>query len=73
MAKFKRLTAEEAEVLFHAGVVMCFCANGSDDPELGMCNYSRELHGKAGTATPLEINRRQGADKDYYRWWVEVE
>jgi len=70
MATYKRLTAAEAEPLFHAGVVMHFDANGKDDPEAGCvmkdyCNHSDT------TASPLCIDPTNV--NDIFRWWVEVE
>ena len=76
MSTFKRLTAEEAEPLFQAGAVMHFDANGTDDPEHPSVvkNYNKELHGRNGTASPLDIVTRSSADnRGRYRWWVEVE
>jgi len=73
MSTFKRLTAEEAEPLFQAGVVMRFDANGIDDPKSPgvMRDYNRALYGRAVTASPLTIMGTGVVD--CYRWWVEVE
>lgn len=69
---WKRLSAEEAEPLWQAGVVLRFDAigrTGSGDP---LAYYVMvDYNNKKNSASPLAIDPTSKAD--HLRWWVEVE